>query len=318
MCLWVGESLSTPLARTQAFATGLAYQPMGRVLTTFRSALATAVGSPMHVTVVLVVGTAAGLASLLVPLVPLIGLLAGPLFNAVVVAPIALAALVGSAHAVRTGGNAWNGAQSAIEEHWTDLVGAYGIVAAIWVVVGGALGLAFVLGALGLESVTEFERLRAGTRALVVALPSLAVLVLLVGAGMVLQFVAPAAVVADLGAVESLRTAVRFSAANPVGVVGFSLVAFGVAVAASLPGAGVTAVVWYLGNTGAAVVILLIGYLEAATVAGAITSVYLVAYFEETADASVLPEGVTLGGFGGVDDTSGFEFGAVEERSERR
>lgn len=293
---------------------------MSRVLRTFRSALATAVGSPMHVTVVLVVGTAAGLASLLVPLLPLVGLLAGPLFNAVFVAPVALAALVGSAHAVRNGENAWNGAQSAVEDHWPDLVGAYGIVAAIWVVVGGALGLAFVLGAVGLETVTEFERLRAGTRALVVALPSLAVLLLFVGAGMVLQFVAPAAIVADAGAVESLRTAVRFSAANPLGVVGFSLVAFGVAVAASLPGAAVAAAVWYVGNTGAAIVILLIGYLEAATVAGAITSVYLVAYFEEAADASVLPEGSSLGGsLGGVDaDAGGFEFGAVEDGREKR
>ena len=292
---------------------------MSRVLRTFRSALATAVGSPMHVTVVLVVGTAAGLASLLVPLIPLVGLFAGPLFNAVFVAPIAVAALIGSAGAVRDGGNAWNGAQSAVEDHWTDLVGAYGIVAAMWVVVGGALGLAFVLGALGLESLTDLARLRTGTQALLVALPSLATLLLFVGAGMVLQFAAPAAVVADAGAVESLRTAVRFSAANPLGVVGFSLVAFGVAVAASLPGAAVAAAVWYVGNTGAAVVILLIGYLEAATVAGAITSVYLVTYFEETADASVLPAGSSLGSVGGVggDDAGGFEFGAVEETREK-
>ncbi|WP_209490561.1 hypothetical protein [Halolamina salifodinae] len=61
---------------------------------------------------------------------------------------------------------------------------------------------------------------------------------------MVLQFAAPAAVVADADAAESLKTAVRFSLANPLGIVGFSLVAVGIAVAASLPGAALAATVW--------------------------------------------------------------------------
>ncbi|GAB7094014.1 hypothetical protein JCM30237_11660 [Halolamina litorea] len=290
---------------------------MSQVLATFRSALGTALRSPMHVTVVLVVGTAAALAGVVVPLVPLVGLLAGPLFNAVILGPLVTAALVGSAAAVRNGGNAWNGAQSAVDDNWVDLVGAYGVVAVLWVVVGGALGLAFVVGAVGLDSLTELDSLRTGTTALLVALPSLAVLGLSVLAGTVLQFVGPAAVVADADAVESLRTAVRFSVANPTGVLGFSLVAFGVAVAASVPGAALAAVVWYVGNTGAAAVILAIGFLEAVTVAGAVTSVYLVEYFEAAADPSVLPgEGSLAATTDGV-DTGGFEFGTVKNDRER-
>lgn len=286
---------------------------MSQVLSTFRSALGTAVRSPIHLTVVLVVGTAAALASVVVPLLPVVGLLAGPLFNAVLLAPLVLAALLGSAHAVQNGGNPWNGAQSAVEDHWTDLVGAYGIVAVVWIFVGGALGMVFVLGAVGVESMTEFENFRQGTQALVVALPALSVLALFVLASMVLQFVAPAAVVADADAVESLRTAIRFSMANPFGVFGFSLVAIGVALVASLPGIAVAAGVWQVGHRIAAAVILVIGSLEAATVAGSITSVYLVEYFEAAADASVLPEGES----GVVEPTDpktgGFQFGEKNE-----
>lgn len=289
---------------------------MSQVLSTFRSAFGTAVRSPMHLTVVLVVGTAAALASVIVPFIPLVGLLAGPVLNGVLLTPLALAAMLGSAHAVRNGEDAWNGAQSAVEDHWTDLVGAYGLVAAMWVFVGGAIGMVVVLGAVGVESMTEFENFRAGNQALIVALPALAVLAVFGAASMVLQFVAPAAVVADADAVESLRTAVRFSVANPLGVVGFSLVAIGVAVVASLPGAGLAVVVWHIGNTGAAAVILVIGYLEAATVAGSITSVYLVEYFEAAADASVLPDGAAPA-TGVADDTGGFEFGAVNEGTDQ-
>lgn len=289
---------------------------MSQVRSTFRSAFGTAVRSPMHLTVVLVVGTVAALASVVVPFIPFVGLLAGPVLNGVLLTPLVLAALLGSAHAVRNEGNAWNGAQSAVEDHWTDLVGAYGLVAAMWVFVGGAIGMVFVLGAVGVESMTEFENFRAGTQALVVALPALSVLALFTVASMVLQFVAPAAVVADADAVESLRTAVRFAVANPFGVVGFSLVAIGVAVAASLPGIGLAGAVWYLDHHVAAAVILVIGYLEAATVAGSITSIYLVEYFEAAADASVLPDGAAPA-TGVADDTGGFEFGTVNDGTDQ-
>lgn len=52
----------------------------------------------------------------------------------------------------------------------------------------------FVLGAVGIESLTEFEQMQAGRGALPIALPSIAVLGLAALAGLVLQFVAPAAV----------------------------------------------------------------------------------------------------------------------------
>lgn len=288
---------------------------MSQVLAAFRSALATAVRAPMHVTVVLVVGTAAALASVLVPLVPIVGLLAGPFVDIVLLAPLVLAALVGSAHAVRNDDGAWAGAQSAVENHWIDLVGAYGAVTVLWIVVGGTLGAVLFLGAVGLGSLADPQSLRAGTTAILVALPSLLVILLTVGVGMVLQFAAPAAVVADADAVESLKTAVRFSMANPLGIVGFSLVAVGVAVVASLPGAALAATVWYFGNEIAAAVILLIGFLEAATVAGAITSIYLVEYFERAADPSVLPEGSVQSAK--TDDTGGFQFGQAKNVERR-
>ncbi|MBP1986290.1 hypothetical protein [Halolamina salifodinae] len=59
----------------------------------------------------------------------------------------------------------------------------------------------------------------------------------------------------------------------------------------------------------------MIDYLEAATVAGAITSIYLVEYFERAADPAVLPDGSTVSA--GVDDTGGFQFGAVNEDADR-
>ena len=290
---------------------------MSQVLSTFRSAFGTAVGSSMHVTVVLVVGVAAALASILFSV---LGLFAGPVFNAVFLAPVTLAAMVGSAHAARHGQDSWTGARSAVENHWANLVGAFGLVAIVWVVIGGLFGLVFVLGAVGLESLsvetlTEFDRLRAGTQALLVTLPSIVVLGLSTVAGMVLQFVAPAAVVADASATESLRTAVRFTLANPLGVIGFSLTAVGVTALAALPIVGVAAAVWYLGSTGAVAVILFIGYLEVATVAGAITSMALVEYFETVADPTVLPEGVRI--HGGTTDTGSFEFGTGGDDSGR-
>ena len=288
---------------------------MSQVLSTFRSAFGTVVGSSMHVTVVLIVGVAAALASVVVPLLPVVGLFAGPAFNAVFLAPVTLAALVGSAHAARHGDDAWSGAQSAVEDHWTDLVGAFGLVAIAWVLVGGALGTVFVLGAVGIESLTEFDQLRAGRQALLIALPSLAVFGLSALAGTILQFVAPAAVVADADAVESLRTAVRFVLANPLGVVGFTLTAVGVALLASVPGVALAAPVWYVGNPGAAAVILVIGYLEVATVAGAITSMALVEYFETVADPTVLPDGKRI--HGDTADTGAFEFGGTENDAGR-
>lgn len=294
---------------------------MGQVLSTFRSALGTAVRSPMHLTVVIVVGTAAAFASVVIPFVPLVGLFAGPLVNGVLLTPLVLAALLGSARAARNGENAWNGAQSTVEECWTDLVGAYGLVAALWVFVGGAIGVLFLIGALGLGSLTEPQSFVAGTTAVLVALPFLLVVALVAVAGMVLQFVAPAAVVAGTDAVESLKTAVRFSLANPLGVVGFSLVALGVGVAAALPGVLLGGIVWYFDARVAAAVILVIGYLEAVAVAGSVTSVYLVTYFEAAVDASDLPEGHPWPGsetsFGSV-GTGDFEFGNADPESERR
>jgi hypothetical protein len=173
----------------------------------------------------------------------------------------------------------------------------------------------FVLGAVGIESLTGFDQLQAGRQALLIALPSLAVLWLAALAGLVRQFVAPPAVVADADALELLRTAVRFVLANPLGVVGFSLTAVGVALLASLPGVGLAAAVWYVGNPGAAAVILVIGYLEAATVAGACTSMALVEYFETVADPTVLPDGKRI--HGDTADTGAFEFGSAKNDSGR-
>lgn len=280
----------------------------------FRSALGTALRSPMHLTLVVAVGGAATLAALVVPFVPLIGLVASPVVVAVLLAPLAAAAFLGSARAVRDGENAFGGARTAVTQHGPDLVGAYGIVALGCLLVGGSVGVVVFLGAGGVRWLLEPRTLLTGVDAVLVALPFVATVALGLLVTVVLQFAAPAAVVAGTGPVDSLRTALRFAVANPLGVVGFSLLGLVVCVVASLPALGLAAAVYYFGGVGPAVVVLLIGYVEAAAVSGAVVSVFLVAYFEAAADDSVLPAGHRLDGVG---DTGSFEFVSEKRETER-
>lgn len=287
---------------------------MGQLGTTFRGAVATAVRSPIHLAVVVAVGFVATLAALVIPFVPVVGLVASPVITAVLLAPLVVAALLGSAQAARNGDSAYDGARTAVVENGPDLVGAYGLVALSCLLGGGAVGAVVVLGAAGVGWLAEPRTLLTGLNAVVVSLPLLVTVSLGLLATLALQFAAPAAVVAGTGPVDSLRAALRFVAANPLGVVGFSLLAVAVGAVASIPGIALAAAVWSIDATVAAAVILVIGYVEAAAVSGAVVSVFLVAYFEAAADEAVLPAGYRLGA---VEETGAFEFGS-ERLGERR
>lgn len=290
---------------------------MGHVLPAFRSSLGLTARNPLHVVVVFVVGLFGGLGGLLISLLPLVG----PLLQNVVVVPLMLAGLLGSANAVRRGESPFDGVGDGLSEASLSLMGAYALV---WVcafvlsliaVVVGVVG-AGVLG-VGAQAYTppagEASTALPFANGLVFLFVFVIAFVVASVLTLTLQFVGPAAVVAGTGAVESVKSSFRLFRYNAAGVVGFSLLGLAV-MAASLvvPTAAYvvgTAVSTRLVGAGLGV----LGYLLALGVVGSFMTVYQVSYFAAVADDRVLPEGVRIdddgdeavGGFSAVNRTAG-------------
>ena len=258
---------------------------MSQVLQTFDSAVRTAVREPLYLLVVVVASIGAGIAGVVLGLIPIVG----PLINGVVLTPALLVATLGAAYAVRHGQSAVDGATDALDRSTGAVIGAYAILMGAYVAALIVLGVLFFLVGAGGSLADGSSALQSLNAVLFVVL-GLAVFVVAIAVGMAVQFVAPAAVVAGTGAVDSLRTAYRFFRRNLPGVVGFSLVLAGVGLLGVLVIVGL-----YVGGraidplAGAAFGVL--GYLGLLLVLGIVTPIYQVTYFEETIEDDVLPEG---------------------------
>lgn len=283
---------------------------MSQVVSTFRSAVATAAGAPFHALLVFVTTLLGVLVGGVLGFIPFVG----PLVNGVVVAPLLLVATVGSAHAIRDGGGAFDGAMAAAKRAGPSVMGAYALLVALYV--GVSLLLTLFLGILlvtvgmggemgsgsGLSAMT-------GVATVVGVVLLLAFLVVLLAVAMAVQFVAPAAVVAGTGAVDSLRTSYRFFRRNVLGVTGFSLVLGGLWVAAMLA-VGVLFAIGRAVDPGIGLGFAAVGYVLAITAVGSISSIYQVGYFDAVVEPAHLPDGHDREGSG--TETGDFVVGDVK------
>lgn len=260
---------------------------MSQVLSEFDSALRTAVTEPLYILLVFVAGIGASIVSLVLAFIPLVG----PLVNGVVLTPVLLVATLGSAHAVRHGKSAIDGATDALERATVNVMGAYVILAAGYV--GFLLVLGIVASVTVLTGTAYFPSMEgastlANAGSVVALIVAFVIFCLALAAAMAVQFIAPAAVVAGTGAVDSLKTAYRFFRRNVLGVAGFSLVLAGLSIVCLL-----VAGLFYFGgraidpNAGLALGVL--GYLAMFAVLGVVTPLYQVGYFEAAIDDAALP-----------------------------
>lgn len=258
---------------------------MSHVLQSFTSSVRTAVSEPLYLLIVIVASIGAGIAGVILSLIPIVG----PLISSVVLTPALLVATLGSAHAVRHGGSAVDGATDALDRAGGAVIGAYAILMGGYIASLMVFGVLFFLVGAGGSLANGSSTLQSLNGVLFILLVVVA-LVVAIAVAMAVQFVAPSAVVAGTGAVDSLRTASRFFRRNLLGVTGFSVVLAGVGVVGVLLTVGL-----YAGGraldplVGAALGVL--GYLCMLLVLGIITPMYQATYFEETVTDDVLPEG---------------------------
>lgn len=265
---------------------------MGEALTAFRRSLAVATGTPVHSLLVFAGGVCVTVVSLVLGLIPLVG----TLLNSVVVTPLFIAGLLGSADAARRGENPVEGFQHALSTAGWSVVGAYALLAALWVavaIVAGIVLLVAVVLAVGISTQTGAgmgQSLLPSTGGILAV--GLGLLFLLVFAVVLLavQFVAPAAVVAGTGAVESLRTSYRFFRRNPLGVLGFVLVSAVVSVVGLLLAVAFAGVGFVLWDETAALVLGVLGYLVAGVEVSSVISIFMVTYFDAAVAEADLPE----------------------------
>lgn len=284
---------------------------MSQVISSFRSAVGTAVGAPFHAVLVFLTTLLGVVVGGVLGFIPLFG----PLVNGVVVAPALLVAAVGSAHAVRNGDGAFGGAKSAVKRAGASVMGAYALLTAIYVGVSLVLTLLFavLLFAMGVGSgIQSGNGLPALTGAVGVVgvLLFLIFLVVLLAVAMAVQFVAPAAVVAGTGALDSLKTSYRFFHRNVLGVTGFSLLLAAVGAVAMLA----VAVLFAIGRAidpGVGLALAAIGYVVAIAAVGSVTSIYQVSYFDSVVESAALPDGHDWEDSG--DDTGEFVVGDVSQ-----
>lgn len=264
---------------------------MSHVIASFRSSVGVAAEAPLHAVIVLVVTLAASVLGLALGLIPIVG----PIVSGVLVTPLMLAAVLGSANATRLGDHPFDGLKRGLGDAGVSLVGAFGLLYAgylavsIVVTLGAVVVIALTIG-IGGSIEPGLSTALGSAMGLVFVLFFLVVLVAILLLGLVAQFVGPAAVVAGTGAVDSLGTSYRFFRRNLRGVLGFSAVVFGVvllayAVAAVAFGVGYLAVSEVAGFAMGGV-----AYLLAFALVGAILTVYQVTYFDAVVDESVLPE----------------------------
>lgn len=257
---------------------------MSQALRTFDSAVRTAVTEPIYVLLVVVASLGAGMAGVVLGFIPIVG----PLVNSVVLTPALLVATLGAAHAARHGESAVDGATDSLDRATGSVILAYAILMGGYILALLVLGVVFFLvGAGGSVAANGPSALSSLGGVLTVVL-GLVVLVVAIAVAMAVQFVAPSAVVAGTGAVNSLKTASRFFRRNLLGVAGFSLVLAGVGVLGVLVIMGL-----YVGGrtidplVGGALAVL--SYLGLLLVLGIVTPMYQVVYFEETVEDDVLP-----------------------------
>ena len=282
---------------------------MRSVVSEFRAALTTALANPAHALLVTVATVVSGITGIVIGLIPLLG----PLVNGVVLTPALLVATLGSAHAVRNGGTAFDGAGSALKRAGVDVMGAYALLVALYIGASMLVGIVFaaVFVAVGVSGAGELSGVSTAV-AVIAAVLGIAVALVILAVAMALQFVAPAAVSAGTGPLESLKTSGRFFRQNLFGVTGFSLVLAGFGVVAVL----LIALFYAVGQAidpQVGLVAAVIGYLVAALLIGTVTPLYQLGYFEATVSAECLPPDHEWpgDGDGGGADADAFAVGEV-------
>lgn len=313
---------------------------MSHVVSTFKSAVRTAVDVPSHAILLIGVSFVALIASLVLAIIPLVG----PLVSSFFLTPLVVAGVVGSANAARQGRSPVDGLKNAITESGASIIGAFGLLyigmTALWMVVAVVLAIGMFLFGFGATVATPptDPGMGAGMSVfgIVAALVFLVVFVVTLALTVVFQFIAPSAVLAGTGAVESLKSSYRLCRQNIVSVLGFSAVSLGVLCA----GYGVIVALVVVGRTAGDVLVGFglgaIGYLLVFPLIGSVLTLHQVFYFDAVADESVLPEQAGADdGSVGSDDVGGdgaaetgsftadaesteFDFGDHEKEDESR
>lgn len=285
---------------------------MSQVVSTFQSAVRTAIGAPAHTVLVFLTTLLGVVLGGVLGFIPLVG----PLVNGMVIAPLLLVAVVGSAHAIRSGNGAFGGASDAVKRAGVSVMGAYALLTGVYIGISVVLTLfiavlAFAMGmGGGMQSGSGLSAMT-GALGVVSIVLFLAFIVVLLAVAMAVQFVAPAAVVVGTGAVDSLKTSYRFFRRNLLGVTGFSLVLAGIGVAAILA-VGMLYAIGYAIDPAVGLVFAAVGYLVALAAAGSISSIYQVGYFEAVVESADLPEGHEPDS--GESDTGDFVVGDVSRK----
>lgn len=280
---------------------------MSHVLSSFRSSVGIAVDHPGHAVLVTSVTLVAMAVSLVLNFVPLVG----PVVSNVVIMPLMLAAILGSAHGIRVGTRPFHGMKAGLSGAGKSLVGAFGLLYAVMMALGIAVSLLALLVFVAVVLVgggagAEAGMLTAGSQ-LLMGIGSIVlvggVLLTMLVVTLFIQFVAPAAVVAETNAVDSLKTSYRFVRQNLVSVLGFTGVVLGVVLLGYLLTAVGFAAGYYAINEIAGIAVGGVVYVVAFGVVGAVLTVYQVEYFVTVADSSVIPsDDDSAGGNGPVDD----------------
>lgn len=276
---------------------------MGQVVSAFRRSLGIATDAPVHSLLVLVCGISAAAVSLVTGLVPLVGMLV----NGIVVTPLLLTGLLGSADAARLGESPADGFRDGVSAAGWNVVGAYALLTALWI--GLAILLTVFVVAAALVAGMDEGALTGAGDAVVAGIALLAVATVVLAA-LAVQFVAPSAVVARTDAVESIKTSYRFFRRNPLGVFGFGLVAATFSVVALLLTVGLALLGQAIGGETLGLVLGGIGYFVAGVEVSSVFTVYMVTYFAVTVTDADLPDDHEWPDEAGT-DTGAFSVGDV-------
>lgn len=263
---------------------------MSKVVSMFRFSVGVAFETPLHAGVVFISTLVATLVALVFGLIPLVG----PLVSGVLVTPLMLAAVLGSANAARLGESPVAGFGRGLSDAGMSLVGAFALLYAGYAAVGLVLGIFGAVAVVLTVGIGSGVDPAAGSAVggvmsvlLVAVFGVFFVAVLLVA--LTLQFVGPAAVVAGTGAVDSLKTSYRFFRRNLRGALGFSALTFGVILLAYGLVAAAFAVGYFAVSDLAGVALGAVVYFLGFVPVGAVLTVYQVTYFDAVADETVLP-----------------------------
>lgn len=203
---------------------------MGYALSSFRRSLGTLTTHPklfVGIGGTAVIGSVAGFVVGNIPLV-------GALLSGVFVTPLVLAAAAAMAHASLRGTPEYGNLIEGIEDHWQPMIGAFGVLFGVYFAAAFALTIVVIVaffavgfsGSSGVDGGSAFPALFGG--GILLLLASAGVVVLLVG--LFVQFLDVAIVVGGAGAFEAFRVCWRIVRAEPISVLGYSLIRFAIAV----------------------------------------------------------------------------------------